>query len=150
MARLADMLIATMGWANSHLHTFRVGDARYGMHDERLAGDTDESTVTVRQALRDERHFTFDYDFGDSWEHEVVIEELSWAHFGLRYAVCLDGANACPPEDVGGVPGYSHFLEAIADPLHEEHESWLEWIEGSFDPSKFSVAEANAVLQKVR
>jgi len=151
MAKLADMLIAAMGWTNSHLHAFRVGDARYGMNfDEFPEGEIDEKSATVLQVLRDEKRFTFDYDFGDSWEHEVLVEDLSWSYFGLKYAVCLDGANACPPEDVGGVPGYGDFVEAIADPANEEHESYLEWVGGSFDPAHFHVADANALLQKVR
>lgn len=151
MAKLADMLLAGMGWQNSHLHAFRVGDRRYGMcFDEYPEGEIDEKQVTVLQALRDERRFTFDYDFGDSWEHEVVIEELTWSYFGLKVAVCVDGQNACPPEDVGGTWGYSEFLAAIADPAHEEHDSFLEWAGGSFDPARFDLAEANALLQKVR
>ncbi len=131
MAKLADMLIAGMGWSNSHLHAFRVGDARYGMNfDEYPEGEIDEKSVTVLQALRDENWFRFDYDFGDSWEHEVMIENLSWSYFGLKYAVCLE-ANARPPEDVGGVPGYTYFLETIADPAHEEHDSYLDWAGGT-------------------
>ena len=151
MAKLADMLIAGMGWTNSHLHAFRVGEKRYGMNfDEYPEGEIDEKSVTVLQSLRDERRFTFDYDFGDSWEHDVVIEELTWSFFGLKYAVCIDGANACPPEDVGGVYGYANFLEAINDPEHEEFDDYTAWIDGPFDPAEFNLGEVNAVLQKVR
>ena len=99
MAKLADMLIAGMGWSNSHLHAFRVGDARYGMNfDEYPEGEIDEKSVTVLQALRDENWFRFDYDFGDSWEHEVMIENLSWSYFGLKYAVCLEGPMPARPK----------------------------------------------------
>jgi hypothetical protein len=151
MSKLADILIGAMGWTNSHLHAFRVGDARYGMQAEDWPeNEIDEKTVTVLQSLREERRFVFDYDFGDSWEHEVVIEELEWTHLGLKYAVCLEGANACPPEDVGGARGYSDFLEAIVDPAHDDHQSFLDWVGGPFDPAEFNVAEANALLQKVR
>ena len=79
-------------------------------------GEIDEKTVTVLQALRDEKRFVFDYDFGDNWEHDVVVEELTWSYFGLKYAVVLDGENACPPDDVGGAPGYGYFLEASVTP----------------------------------
>jgi len=118
--------------------------------DEFPEGEIDEKTVTVLQALREERRVTFEYDFGDSWEHDIVIEELTWSNFGLKYAVCLDGANACPPDDVGGTWGYAEFLSALADPTHDEHKSYLEWAGGSFDPTEFDLGEANAVLQKVR
>ena len=79
----------------------------------------------------------------------MVIEELTWSSHGLKFAVCLDGQNACPPEDVGGTHGYADFLEAIADPDHEERESYLEWVGGSFDPAEFDLAVANARCQRV-
>lgn len=95
--KLSLMLIAAMGWENSHLHAFRVGDKHYGMHfDEWPEDEIDEKTVTVLQALRDERKFTFDYDFGDGWEHDVVIESLTWSYYGLKFAVCVDGQNGLP------------------------------------------------------
>ena len=151
MAKLANILLAAMGWSNSHLHAFTVGEKRYGMnYDDYPEGEIDEKSVTVLQALRDERRFTFDYDFGDSWEHEVVIEELTWSSLGLKYGVCLDGANACPPDDVGGTWGYGEFLSAITDPSHEQHESYLEWIGEPFDPTRFDLGDVNAVLQKIR
>lgn len=151
MAKLANILLAAMGWSNSHLHAFSVGEKRYGMnYDDYPDDEIDEESVTVLQALREERRFTFEYDFGDSWEHEVRIEALTWSHVSLKYAVCLDGANACPPDDVGGTSGYSEFLTAIADPVHEEHDSYLEWIGEPFDPAEFDLGDVNAVLQKIR
>jgi hypothetical protein len=151
MAKLSEMLLAAMGWTNSHLHAFRVGDRLYGVcFDDYPEEEIDEKSVTVLQALREERRFIYDYDFGDGWEHEVVIEELSWSYFGLKFAVCIDGQNACPPEDVRGPGGYLEFLDAISDPKHEEHASYLEWAGGSFDPAEFDLAATNAALQRVR
>ncbi len=112
-----------MGWTNSHLHAFRLGDARYGMHlDKFPEGEIDEKTVTVLHVLRDEPRFTFDYDFGDSWEHEVVIEDLSWSEFGLKTGSASKARMPARPR-TRGVSGYGHLLEAIADPRHEEHQS---------------------------
>ena len=151
MAKLSEMLLATMGWTNSHLHAFRVGDKRYGMClDEYPEEEIDEKDVTVLQALREEQRFVYDYDFGDGWEHDVVIEELTWSYFGLKFGVCIDGQDACPPEDVGGAGGYEEFLDAVSDPKHEEHESYLEWVGGSFNPTDFDLAATNAALQRVR
>ena len=154
LAKLGQMLLAAMGWNNSHLHAFRVGDTSYGMQDDDdddfPDDEIDEQSVTVLQALHDLHPFTFDYDFGDGWEHDVVIEELIHSDTGLKFAVCLDGERACPPDDVGGPGGYVAFLAAIADPGHEEHADLLEWVGGSFDPAAFDVAEANALLQKLR
>jgi hypothetical protein len=145
------MLGAVMGWQNYHLHQFRVGDALYGMPlDEYPEEEIDEKGISVLHVFRDERRFFFDYDFGDGWEHEVVIEALTWSHFGLKFAVCIDGPNACPPEDVGGIPGYEEFLEVIADPTHEEHDRFVAWAGGSSDHGAFDLAGANALLQKVR
>jgi hypothetical protein len=151
MAKLANILLAAMGWSNSHLHAFTVGEARYGMHaDDYPDEEIDEKRVTVLQALRDEQPFLFEYDFGDSWDHEVVVEEVTRSLVGLKHAVCLGGANACPPDDVGGVGGYADFLAAIGDPTHEKHASAIEWIGGPFDPTAFDLGEVNAALQRVR
>lgn len=72
--------------------------------------------------------------------------------FGLKSAVCVDGQNACPPDDVGGAHGYAEFLQAISDPQHSEHDEMLEWADGPLDPTDFDLANANAnaLLQKVR
>jgi hypothetical protein len=151
MAKFSGILLTAMGWTDSHLHIFRVGDKRYGMcFDDYPEEEIDEKGVTVLQALSQERRFFYDYDFGDGWEHEVVIEELSWSSIGLKFAVCIDGQNACPPEDVGGSGGYSEFLKTISDPKHEDHASYLEWAGGSFDPAEFDLAGTNAALQRVR
>jgi len=151
MAKLADILLIAMGWSNSHLHAFTVDETRYGMHlDDYPEGEIDEKTVTVLQALRNEQPFLFEYDFGDSWEHDVVVEEVLRSSTALKHAVCLDGANACPPDDVGGTWGYGDFLVAIADPTHEEHEAVLEWFGEPFDPTEFNLGEVNAELQRLR
>ena len=84
--------------------------------------------------------FEYEYDFGDSWQHEVLFEGCLQAEPGKRYPVCLEGARACPPEDVGGVWGYEEFLEAMADPSHERHDELREWVGGDFDPEAFDPA----------
>ena len=151
MSKLSEMLLAAMGWSNSHLHQFRVGDVLYGMHvDDWPEEEIDEKRFSVVQALGDHERFTYDYDFGDGWTHTVVVEGISRSDIGLKFAVVLDGENACPPDDVGGPGGYAEFLEAIADPDHLEHDSYLEWSGGSFDPAAFDLAGANALCQRVR
>jgi hypothetical protein len=151
LATLHDMFQAAMGWTNSHLHSFTIADQRYGMESDEYPGEeVDEQVVTVLKVLRDQRRFTYEYDFGDNWQHEVVVEEITRTPTGLKHAVCLDGQNACPPEDCGGVGGYERVLEALADPSDEEHDVYLEWVGGSFDPTAFDLAGANAALQRVR
>ncbi len=80
----------------------------------------------------------------------MVVEDLTWSYFGLKFGVCLDGENACPPDDVGGTHRYTAFLNAVTDPEHEDHDGMLEWVGGPFDPADFDVANVNAVMQSVR
>ncbi len=110
---IADILLAAMGWNNSHLHQFLIGDARFGMHADDWADDEiDEATVTLIEAIGDERQFIFEYDFGDGWEHTVEVRSIGTTDHSLTFAVCTGGAYACPPDDVGGPDGYRAFLEA--------------------------------------
>jgi hypothetical protein len=137
-----------MGWMDSHLHEFRVVPApghpslSIGIPDEDDF-DGDESTlpgwkipITKFLSVRRKRA-SYTYDFGDGWEHSVLVEKVLQAVPGARYPACVSGRRHCPPEDVGGVPGYENFLMAIRDPTHEEHESYLTWVDGPYDPEAF-------------
>jgi hypothetical protein len=151
MARLHDMFQAAMGWTNSHLHCFTVGGERYGMqYDEYPEGEIDEKTVKVRRAIGARQAFQYEYDFGDSWDHEVVVEQSVMSVRGLKHAVCLAGENACPPEDCGGVYGYADLLRVLADAQHEDHEHLMAWAGGPIDPTAFDLVAANVALQGVR
>ena len=151
LSKLHAMFQAAMGWTDSHLHVFRIGDAMYGTQfDEYAPEELDEKSVTVLQAIREHRRFVYEYDFGDSWEHEVVVEEITTALFGLKFAVCLDGQNACPPEDCGGALGYAELLQVLADPNDEQYEHLLGWVGSAFDAEAFDLGETNAMLQRVR
>jgi len=104
--------------------------------------------LSVVTAIGANERFGYEYDFGDSWEHEITVHRVWRMPKGLKFAVCLDGANACPPEDVGGSWGYEHYLAVLADPTHEEHEHLSGW-RGPFDPKAFDLALVNAHLQAV-
>jgi hypothetical protein len=151
LAKLHLMFQAAMGWTNSHLHSFRIGDRLFGMQfDDYPEEELDEKGVTVLSAIGRHRRFSYEYDFGDSWDHEIVVEDLMRLPRGLKHAVCLDGQNACPPEDCGGAHGYAELLEVLADPTHEDHEHFTSWVGGPFDPTFFDLAAANVALQHVR
>ena len=94
--------------------------------------------------------FLYRYDFGDNWEHVVVLEKVLPPEGGVRYPVCLGGARACPPEDCGGVAGYERMLEALRDPRHEEHGEWLDWLGREFDPAAFDLDAVNRALERHR
>lgn len=142
---------AAMGWTNSHLHQFtidgmRYSDPQFGL-DDYGSPVVDEFSVTLRDAAPDVgKRFLFEYDFGDGWEHDVVVEKIVPAEPGQSYPFCVAGKRACPPEDCGGVWGYAELLEAIADPEHDQHEELLEWVGGEFDPEAFEVEELNRGL----
>jgi hypothetical protein len=149
--KLHRMIQAAFGWKDHHLHDFCIGDRRYGTQIEDYPDEElDERSVTVLRALQGVRRCIYQYDFGDCWEHEIVVEDLRRVSLGLRFGVCLDGQNACPPEDVGGCSGYAGLLDVLDDPDHEEHEAMLTWVGGPFDPAAFDLALVNARLQKVR
>jgi hypothetical protein len=110
----------------------------------------DEREVTLGQIAAGKGHkFRYEYDFGDDWRHQVLIEKVLPAEPDQAYPVCIAGRRACPPEDVGGIWGYGYFLEAIQDPDHEEHEDYLEWIGGEFDPEAFHLEEVNQALAAI-
>jgi len=151
--RLHQVIQAAMGWEDYHLHVFSDGRAQYGIPDPEL-GFRDERKATLRDLIpREGGRARYTYDFGDDWEHEVVVEKLLAAEAGVRYPVCGAGAGACPPEDCGGVWGYAHLREVLADPTSEEHEDLLAWLglgkANEFDPHSFDVDKANRALTAV-
>jgi hypothetical protein len=91
--------------------------------------------------------FMYEYDFGDSWEHEILFEKEMPAEPGSHYPVCLEGERACPPEDCGGVWGYADLLKVIKNPEHEEYEEMMEWVGEDFDPEAFDLDEINSALK---
>ena len=129
--QLHEHIQTAMGWTNSHMHHFRIGGAFYGdplLVAENFADmDYRDSTATLLSDVlpRDGTplRFEYEYDFGDGWQHEISFEGHPSGEPGERYPRCVEGEGACPPEDVGGVFGYADFLEAIADPDHEEHDA---------------------------
>lgn len=151
---LHEHIQTAMGWTNSHLHYFEIGGKRYG--DPELLQDVDfEITDSTRTRLSKilpadgkRIRFVYEYDFGDGWQHEVLFEGCPQAEKGSKFPICLEGERACPPEDCGGVTGYDHFLEVIADPQHEDHDDMVEWIGGKFDPETFDPAKATKSMKQ--
>lgn len=153
---LHAVLQVAMGWTNSHLHHFLTEDARYTdpryNDDLEPSGepDRDETKATLLQiAPKAGAQFAYEYDFGDSWVHEIAVEEVLPGS-ALAAAVCLDGSRACPPEDCGGIWGYAEFLKALKNPKHPEHGSMKEWIGGAFDPAAFDKAKVNFWLGQLK
>jgi hypothetical protein len=152
---LHAVLQVAMGWTNSHMHQFIVGERLYSDPGFEIDDDLsvlDENTTTVTEvAPRVKSSFVYEYDFGDSWEHRIIVEKiLDPDPLAVRLAQCLDGARACPPDDCGGVFGYANLLEVIMDPKHEEYEDMMEWLGGKFDPETFDRDRTNRCLRKLK
>ncbi|MCC7227280.1 MAG: plasmid pRiA4b ORF-3 family protein [Burkholderiaceae bacterium] len=156
LAKLDRIIQEAFGWTNSHLHEFRIQTRRYGMTDVVDEFDDDDELLddrkfTLGSVLSDHTtSFIYAYDFGDGWEHLVVVENAFVANESNDWPVCIAGENACPPEDVGGVGGYEDFVEIITDPTHEDYLSMYRWCGGPFDPSGFDVNSANARIRRLR
>jgi hypothetical protein len=148
---LHHIIQTAMDWDNSHLHQFIVGDTYYGMQEDSELETKDESTITLSQAApQPEDWFIYEYDFGDSWEHGVLVEEVLPPEEGVHYPVCVEGEYAAPPEDCGGIPGYYMMLEAIEDEEHPDHEEMLEWVGGDYDPVTFDLDRITRELETLR
>lgn len=151
--QLHQVIQIAMGWTNSHLHLFDIDGRLYslpefGLDDWGEPVSNERRTRLFAFEWKPKKTFRYDYDFGDNWRHEVVIEKFKPVEEGVRYPKCIGGERACPPEDVGGLSGYGDFLQAIGDPTDEEHESMLMWAGGAFNPEFFSKEEVNAKLWK--
>lgn len=143
--RLHRILQVVMGWTDSHLHQFRVGDTFYGTPDPEFDFEVrNEKKVGLQDVLpRPKARVVYEYDFGDGWEHDLALESLVPALPKVRYPLVLAGKRRCPPEDVGGIGGFYHFLEVMGDAKHPEHRDMREWWGGPFDPDAFDVQEIN-------
>lgn len=152
---LHHILQVVMGWTNSHMHQFVFKKKYYGYPD-RDGEDNfglktfDDTKIRLEELLTDKGQcLTYEYDLGDSWQHFLTVEKVLPLDQDKTPALCLAGARACPPEDVGGIGGYEDFLNAVRHPNHREHKSMLRWIGGAFDPEAFDLNQVNRKLQRI-
>lgn len=149
---LHRIIQVAMGWQASHLHLFQAEDGR-------LVGDLaedfdgmmnflDETTVPVSSVLNKEgQQLKYEYDFGDSWEHEVKLEKILPGEQSDLLPRCIKAVRQCPPEDVGGLPGFYDFLEAMEDAAHPEHVAVRDWMGGEwFEPETLDLGQINEDL----
>jgi hypothetical protein len=142
-----------MGWTDSHLHQFEKDGKNWGVPEWDEFGDLeleDEKEATVGGVMETEGDvLKYEYDFGDSWWHEIIAEKILAADCSMK-PVCIDGARRCPPEDVGGPNGYQEFLEAVFDPNHEEFEHYRQWAGEQVHAEDFIVESVNKTLKRLR
>lgn len=155
---------SAMGWFDSHLHNFYLKNPITGeksfIEMEGFFEEFDEEDEFLfmgsRRVRSRPKHYReieqfvanwftprnkkgkYTYDFGDNWDHTIVLEKILPKERGKTYPVCLAGKGLCPPEDCGGTWGYAELLEAVSDPQHERHEEFCEWLEGlGLDPQMY-------------
>lgn len=154
LSKLHTILQTVMGWEDYHLHMFTINGHIYGDPEDDEFGDMgtkNESRFKLNQLVgREGFKFRYEYDFGDSWLHDLVVEKILPAEKDTHYPVCVAGKRACPPEDSGGVWGYEEILEASTNPKHPQHREYKEWIGKNFDPEHFDLGEVNKVLHHPR
>jgi hypothetical protein len=144
LLKFHGILQSVMGWMDGHLHQFSAKSKVYGAVDLELPERENEKKVLLSQVLgKPKDSLVYEYDFGDGWEHAVVLEQVLEAAPGGKYPYVVSGKRACPPEDCGGTGGYGYLLAVLADPKHLEHAEMVEWVGDSFDPEAFDVGEIN-------
>ncbi|MFE6868520.1 plasmid pRiA4b ORF-3 family protein [Kitasatospora sp. NPDC057692] len=148
--RLHLAIQAAMGWQNCHLHAFDVKGVDYG-HPSSELDFVDETAAALDAVVKEGEFLDYTYDFGDSWEHRILVERQVAAEAGHHYPLCVDGAGACPPEDCGGPGGYEDLKRALSDPTHPEREDLLRWLgletAAGFDPTRFDLHRTNQRLR---
>lgn len=152
LAHLHWVIQVSMGWTNSHLHSFTIDGVEYGMPLPELGFDEefepeDDTCYLLGDVAQHQSRFLYRYDFGDSWDHQIRVEQIFKPVLGLHYPRCLYGERACPPEDCGGTLGYQNFLTVIRNPDDEEYQSTLRWVGGSFEPEAFDLEKVNERLE---
>lgn len=156
-AQLHEVLQASFGWTDSHLHQFHVGGLTIGapevIEDPDYGPRVLEATeiqlkdLTFPYEADPSLTITYQYDFGDDWQHKLVLRRAE-IEDGVKYPRCIAGKRAGPPEDVGGHPGYAEFLEAWLEPAHEEHKAMRRWAGKKFDPERCDLEAINKAIAK--
>ena len=138
----------SMGWMDCHLHVFRMRH-KHSHRTIEIGIPDDDRFDDEPEVLPDWKHLIheyfidigtkceYEYDYGDSWIHEVQLEGILPREKGIKYPKCIGGARACPPEDCGGIPGYQSLLEVISNPESDEYEEMIQWLGDEFDPERF-------------
>ena len=155
LAQLHEVLQATFGWTDSHLHKFDIGGLTYGAPEFDPDGWSDCQIFEASSVRLADFNIPYDapilvfyeYDFGDSWEHVLELTRAP-REAGVKYPRCVAGTRSAPPEDVGGTSGYGDFLDAWRDPAHEEHMAMRRWAGRKFDPERFDLDDNNKAIAR--
>ncbi len=151
LQQLHHALQLAFEWENCHLHEFKINGKSFGEPDpDMYAPVVNEAKVRLATALgKVGDKGTYNYDFGDDWLHQIVVEKILKPELGVDYPVCVAGKRRGPSEDCGGIHGYYNLIDAIEDPQHPDHEDMSEWVGGALDPEEFSIDVINERLRRL-
>ncbi|GKT12965.1 MAG: integrase/recombinase XerD [Thiomicrorhabdus sp.] len=155
LSQFHAVIQSSMGWFDCHLHQFEKEGISYGMQDDEFGADfgselNDENSYKLSDLLKAEKEsMNYEYDFGDGWQHKIVLEKILPFDAASKLATCIKGVRACPPEDCGGIWGFQNLLEIISNPSHPEHYDMLSWLDIPFDEKYFSLSETNELLAEI-
>lgn len=149
LSRVHRVIQSAMGWEDYHMHAFRIGKTSYGPDPDGELGYADETKARLADVARVRTRISYEYDFGDGWEHELVVEARAAAEAGQVYPACIAGEGACPPEDSGGAYGFEQLKDVLAGPPSEERDEMREWAGEDYDPARFDLATVNAAVAVV-
>lgn len=154
---LHHIIQIAFGWKNYHLYEFNSDGHKIGAPDDYMANihSNDEGVIDARDITLESlivelgEIFSYLYDFGDSWNHIIIIEKFLPKELAKKYPICMDGALACPPEDCGGIPGFYNLLDILKDKQHPEYKESKRWVGKNFNPSFFDNEKANKTLARL-
>jgi hypothetical protein len=150
LQRLHDVIQAAFGWEDCHMWVFDTAVGRYGVADRDLGHRSAATRKLAGVAPVAGSRLGYTYDFGDDWEHDILVEAVADGEPEVAYPRCVAGRQAGPPEDCGGIWGYQYLLDILTDPTHEDHTERLEWLgldsADQFNPDAFDLADVNTAL----
>lgn len=152
---LHHIIQISMGWQNSHLYEFEINGFRIAEANEDLDLELEDKTENASTAIlesvisRTKEKIKYTYDFGDSWEHQILLEKFLTRDEKIKYPICIDGKLNCPPEDCGGIRGFYGMLNIINNKRHPERKEMLEWLGGQYDTEYFDKNEINQELASI-
>jgi hypothetical protein len=146
----------SMGWTNSHLHQFESKDGKsYSKVYPSSQDDFDENGIIDYEGMQigdflkePSDQILYEYDFGDSWNHDIMLEKVEMPVPYIRYPVCLEGKGNCPPEDIGGIYGFNNMLKILKNPSHPEFYDFISWLGGKYDPNALDLFKVNDLLAR--
>lgn len=152
LVKLHKSIQSVMGWKDYHLYCFEAYGVEYA--DPYLVDDPDDGMLDAYEfdvefffpRIRSKCHYV--YDFGDGWQHTIVLEKRLQPEPGEKYPLCIDGERNCPPEDCGGVSGYRELVRVLRNPKHKDYKMMRQWAGVRWNPEKFDRESVNKRMSR--